>query len=169
MKEVAINYALSVIAILAIFYKLFSCGYLDSYDLYTKTFRHYFFTAFLAIGSFIFTLMTAVLFSMKERVYDNKKYRLDYVEHRESGKNSQPLYEPLVNIGRLFIFTVTVCMITSVEQITIGLVANNFVAALGFSLAVSTILLIVYVLKNVKYTMERWFVILEQWTEADDK
>lgn len=160
MKPTIRTLLLIYTAIAAIFYYLFSTNVLDRCEIYEKCFRHYIFTSFLGIGSFVFALMTAILFNMKDKVYTDNNY-IAIFKNSESGKTGTiSIYLPLIDIGNLFIFTVFCCLASSVLQITFGLIRHDIAASFCMSSALTTLLIIFYVVYKVKRTMQAWFNIL---------
>lgn len=141
-------------------YYLFSNGTLLHTEVYEKYFRQAIFTSFLGIGSFVFALMTAILFNMKDKVFSTQEYTTIFRQSDNCTKHNESVYKPLTDIGGLFIYTVFSCITTAVAQITVGLTSNNIAASICISLAITTLLLILYVVYKVKRTMESWFRIL---------
>lgn len=161
MKKVFTWLLIALLVLFVLLLTLFCSGLLSANDVYVKCFRHYIFTSFLGIGSFIFALTTAVLFSMEQKIYENPEYKQDHADSNHANGTSTKLYAPLTNVGRLFLFTVQCCIGTSIVQITIGLYESAISAALGMSTALVTLGLILYVVHNVKDTMYTWFNILD--------
>ncbi len=160
MRRVTFTLGALFISTSILFYYLFASNTLLRCDTYEKCFRHYFFTSFLGIGSFIFTLMTAMLFTMKSNVYSDKRYIQTYTESVDAQKQNASIFSPLVNIGKLLIFTVFCCLITSTIQITLGLFASDLTASIGMSAATTTLALILYSVYQVYKTMNAWFGLL---------
>lgn len=161
MKTTRNMYFLSFVVCYFLFFALLESGYVDRVDVYEKSFRQHFFTAFFSIGSFVFALMTAILFQMEERVYRNEQYKKLHAEAVQASGKAESVCAPLVRVGKLFIFAVLCCLCTSIAQITIGLIPNNWAVAACMSAAITTIGLILYIVYNVKKTMMAWFRILE--------
>lgn len=162
MKKTLLVYATCFVVFFVLFYLFFDSGVIGRVDVFEKAFRQHFFTAFFSIGSFVFALMTAILFQMEERVYKNDEYIRLHSEVVQSTGRFDGLYAPLIRIGKLFIFAVFCCLSTSIAQISIGLINSDFASAVCMAAALSTICLILYVVYNVKKTMIAWFTILER-------
>lgn len=160
MKKILFLY-LSVTVTLAIL--LFGCISLFDFGLtniYKDNLRGTLFTAFLTMGSFMLSLMSMFMFSLKEKLFDDGEYKKLYSAKEKITNESDPIYGPLVNISRLFLFCVMMCFITSILQFTIGLIDNICLTVFCLSLAISTIFLALYILYNVWRNLEVWFHIL---------
>lgn len=106
------------------------------------------------------TLTTFFLVSLKEKFFDNE----DYLKILEAKKNldATPVnkYSPLINISTLFIFCIFLCFITSLLQITLGVLKNKFAIIICFSTVISTLCLILYTLYHVWATISVWLSLL---------
>ena len=167
-KVIFVLAALFVITSVLFFY-FFSSHTLLRCATYEKCFRQYFFTSFLGIGSFIFTLMTAMLFTMKSNVYCDKKYIQTFNESADSHTPNASIFSPLVNIGKLLILTVFCCLATSTIQITLGLFDSDLTASIGMSAATTTLALILYSVYQVYKTMDAWFDLLLEKKLPDEE
>jgi hypothetical protein len=134
----------------------------DITELYQFKIRHYIFTSFLSIGSFILSLMSMIVFTMHKNIFSNEKYKEYIKKHSEISLKQEDQYSPLINIGRLFLFCVLCCIITSIVQFSIGLINYNIAIAFSLSWPISTLSLILFILFNVWKTFEVWFKILKK-------
>ena len=133
---------------------------IDIVIIYKTTLRGTLFTAFLTMGSFMLSLLSMFMFSLKEKLFDDQDYKNLYLAKQKITKESHPIYNPLINISRLFLFCVMMCFFTSISQFTFGLFENKYVTVFCLSLALSTIILALYILYNVWKNLEVWFRIL---------
>ncbi len=143
-----------------LYFFLFYFGTINKDELYYKYFRQYFFTSFLGMGSFIFALMTAILFTMKDKLYASDEYIAIQIEVNKDKPQVSSIFLPLIDIGNLFITTVILCIATSVTQITIRLNNSNIAAAIGMATASTTLTITLFVICKVRRTMLSWFNIL---------
>lgn len=160
MKKILFSY-LSTTAALAC--SLYGCTVIFDLDInaiYRANLRGTLFTAFLTMGSFMLSLMSMFMFSLKEKLFDDAEYNRLYSAKEKITNESDPIYGPLVNISRLFLFCVMMCFLTSMSQFTIGLIENKYLTIICLSFALSTILLALYILYNVWRNLEVWFRIL---------
>lgn len=132
----------------------------DAASCFYHKFQQAFFSSFLTAGSFMLTLTTFFLVSLKEKFFDSK----DYLKILEAKKNldETPVnkYSPLINISKLFIFCIFLCFITSLLQITLGAIKNLFAQIICFTAAISTLCLILFTLYHVWETISVWLRLL---------
>lgn len=160
MKKILISY----LCLIALFDMLMHIAILlcpiDINCIYKSAIRSTLFTAFLTMGSFMLSLMSMFMFSLKDKLFDDTEYIKLYIAKEKISGKINSIYSPLVNISRLFLFCVMMCFITSLSQFTVGLINCNAASIFCLSLAVSTITLALYVLYNVWRNLEVWFCIL---------
>lgn len=155
MKMIAkFHFAVFVVVLLILHY------FSDAASCFYHNFRQAFFSSFLTAGSFMLTLTTFFLVSLKEKFFDSE----DYLKILEAKKNldATPVnkYSPLINISTLFIFCIFLCFITSLMQITLGVLKNKFAIIICFSTVISTLCLILYTLYHVWATISVWLSLL---------
>lgn len=139
----------------------YTAGCTKIYDLYPKI-QSAMFSSFLAMGSFMLALITLFLISLKEKFFDSKEYE-HIIELKKVISNTKYCkYTPLINISKLFILCIFICFLTSLTQITIGLFENLICRSLCFSIAISTILLILFSLYHVWRTIKVWLANLSK-------
>jgi len=133
---------------------------IDIVELYTSSIRGTLFISFLTMGSFTLSLMSMFMFSLKEKLFDDKDYKKRYTAKHRIYNEDISIYTPLVNISRLFLFCVMCCFLTSLTQFTLGLIKNYCIVAFCLSIALCTVVLALIILYNVWRNIEVWFDIL---------
>lgn len=160
MLKILCRYILSI-AVLTIGIMLIPISWCDIHCLFKTTLRSTFFSSFLTMGSFTLSLMTMFMFSLKDKLFDDEKYVEDIKKISvELGKKINR-YDSLVMISQLFLFCVFCCFITSLFQVSIGLVDKKVASALCIALALSTIGLALFILIKVWKNLKIWFDILK--------
>ena len=129
--------------------------YTKFYTLYPKI-QPAIFSSFLAMGSFMLALITLFLISLKEKFFDSKEYEKIIILKRHITNEKYCKYTPLINISKLFILCIFICFLTSLTQITIGLFNNLICKSFCLSIAITTILLILFSLYHVWRTIKVW-------------
>lgn len=160
MKKIYASYTIALVLLATFIFKTTEHLDIDIYCIYSKSMRHYLFTSFLTIGSFILSLMTMIVFTMHKNLFENEKYIEKCKIQNEIFATQKNIYTPLVNIGNLFLFSVLACFITSTLQFSIGLSESRIAAAVCISAAATNIMLVLYILYCVKRTMNIWFSLL---------
>lgn len=161
MKKIIILYILFIVIIafvLCFIFKMVSTNIII--DLYTNNVRGTLFTAFLATGSFTLSLISMFMFSFKANLFDDDDYKKLYFAKQKIKFENISIYDPLVNIARLFLFCIFCCFLTSLTQFTLGLIKNIYVIAFCLALSLCTIFLALIILYNVWRNFEVWFDIL---------
>lgn len=133
---------------------------IDIHCIYKTAIRSTLFTAFLTMGSFMLSLMSMFMFSLKDKLFDDTEYKKLYIAKEKITGKINSIYSPLINISRLFLFCVMMCFMTSLFQFTVGLIDNKIASIFCLSIAFATITLALYVLYNVWRNLEVWFCIL---------
>ncbi|MRT40097.1 hypothetical protein GJV09_01995 [Enterobacteriaceae bacterium RIT702] len=92
---------------------------------YKISMRGYFFSAFLGISSFLLSLLTFVVINLKEKMFDSDDYKNIFKKHKGLESDSdiikKQLYEPLVVITTLLVFSISCSIGTALLQFTLGL------------------------------------------------
>ena len=136
--------------------------YLGLKNLYEKI-QGGLFSSFLTMGSFTLSLTAFFLGSLKEKLFDSDKYikKIQALTELQCGSSCRR-YDQLINISKLFIFCIMMCFLTSLSQITLGLIKKTFFISICLAMAISTILLALYILYNVWKTIEIWLSMLNR-------
>ena len=75
---------------------------------------------FISISSFLFAMMTNIVFKMKTEIYDSKEYN-DILDSATYLNGKQPdRYMPLKRFSRLLLGSIACCFLTSILQIAVG-------------------------------------------------
>lgn len=159
MLKILCRYIISIL-VLTIGIVLIPTSWCDIHCLFKSTLRSTFFSSFLTMGSFTLSLMTMFMFSLKDKLFDDKKYVEDIEKTSKELGQKINRYNSLVMISQLFLFCVFCCFITSLFQVSIGLVDNKAASALCIALALSTIGLALFILIKVWKNLKIWFNIL---------
>jgi hypothetical protein len=161
MKNIIKKYLYVIIIIYIILYILSIILKINIVGIYVNNMRTTLFIAFLAMGTFTLSLMSMFMFSLKEKLFDDPQYIELYKSKNILTNNKFSRYHPFVNLSQLFILCVLCCFITSISQFTIGMIHITFTVIFCLSLALSTIILALFILYNVWKNLEVWFDILQ--------
>lgn len=86
---------------------------------YYLSLRPQIFTGFLTVGSFLLSMKTFIVTTMKKEYYQKTAYRPVYLKNRRFDKELMP-YDPLLDLGRLLTSSIIASYITAFSQITLG-------------------------------------------------
>ena len=133
----------------------------DVSGVYKESLRGSFFSGFLSVGGFLFSLKTFIVIKMKEGLYDSDEYRERYREKLKIGRRDAGLFDPLRNLSRLLFYSIVSSFSTAVAQVTVGLVPGWGAAGLCLSMVACTLCLLFFSLREIKGNLDDWFDCLE--------
>lgn len=137
------------------------CYDFNLYEFYSKKMQMPLFTGFLTLGGFLLTLKTFVLIKLKEGLYDHPNYK-DKVRELRSLNPNYSYYGPLSRLGHFLIHSVLLALITSFYQFTLGFIQHNIIASIGITLALITVIVVLYAWWNIRQNLNYWFELLER-------
>ena len=121
---------------------------LDSLVAYHQEFRTALFVSGFTIGSFLFSMKTFILKTMRDDYYDNPEYQRKIAQRRSLGQEVK-YYGPLKNFSRLFMSAVVLSFLSALSQISFGYVGDyryvGFCLMLAFASWVLVAIAIYYV------------------------
>ncbi len=134
-------------------------------------YQNIFFSSFFTIGSFLFSIMNMILFTMKEKIFDTEGYKK---LHAKKDKKNISLYDPLQNFSKLFLLIIQTCFfITFICLMLISDLFSSFVEVvlshLIFSASLVTILLILFTIYTLGRYLDTYFKNLEEQNKNDNK
>lgn len=133
---------------------------------YTTGLRTPLFTAFVTMGSFLLTLKTFILLRLKEGMYDKEFYKTAYLNNR-SLASKDSYYGPLQRLGQALIVNVAMCYISSILQLTLGLLKYDWGIVICLGFGATTLGLIFFCWYQVSQNLQQWFNYIE--TEKQDE
>lgn len=86
---------------------------------YYISLRPQIFTGFLTVGSFLLSMKTFIVATMKKEYYQKSGYRDVYRKQRAMDKTIGP-YDPLIDLGKLLTTSIVLSYITAFLQISLG-------------------------------------------------
>jgi len=140
----------------------------DLYSFYSSKMQVPLFTAFLTLGSFLLTLKTFILIKLKEGVYDQPYYR-DTIKKQRAVTPDISFYGPLTRLGTFLMFSVLGALLTSFFQFSFGFIRCNYIAAIGISLAFTTIITVIIAWWQIRINLLYWFKAIEDEQTKKEK
>jgi len=131
------------------------------YGFYSQKLQMPLFTGFLTIGGFLLSLKTFILVKLKEGLFDNEDYKVRLAE-RQALNPKISHYGPLARLGSFLIYCVLGSLITAFYQFSFGFIQSNIIAAIGISLAFSTLSVVFLAWWEIRCNLNIWFEILEE-------
>jgi len=150
-------FAISVAVLLVCAYRYNIC----LYDFYSRKMQTPLFTGFLTLGGFLLSLKTFILIKLKEGLYDQKQYQ-ELVKEKQRLNPKYTHYGPLSRLSHFLVHSVLLALLTSFFQFSVGFINCNIVAAVGMSLAVTTITVVLLAWWNIRQNLNCWFEMLEK-------
>lgn len=130
-------------------------------NFYNGNLREIFFSAFLTLSGFIFTLETFIIVCIKENVYDDPEY-IKLYENKKKIAPELKKYAPLKRLKDFLFYTILYSFTAAVFQITLGLF-NNWYALIvciwGCVVALITFVVSLFIANN---NLKRWFDFMEK-------
>jgi len=114
------------------------------------------FTGFLTLGGFLLSLMVFIVVQLKKELFDDKNYQ----QHHEAVSKIQQtssLYEPLKNLGSYLLYSVLFSLVTSLSQITIGLLPYTHAKIFCVAIALTTFCVVIRAWMAIRLTLKNWF------------
>ncbi len=133
---------------------------IDIYTFYKMNIRSYFFMAFITMGGFLLSLKTFIVINIKKELYDCDQYKKRFAENKEINPDLK-LYGPLIRLGNFLIYCVIFSILTSVSQLTIGLIPNSYASMFCIALACGTVVWVFQAWWEIKQSLSSWFDILK--------
>ena len=127
MLKILYRYIISI-AILTIGIMLIPTSWCDIHYLFKSTLRSTFFSSFLTMGSFTLSLMTMFMFSLKDKLFDDKKYVEDIEKTSKELGQKINRYNSLVMISQLFLFCVFLHMLFHSFSVSLPYKTKHFQA-----------------------------------------
>jgi nitric oxide reductase large subunit len=75
---------------------------------------------FISVSSFLFSMMTNIVFKMKEELYDSPEYKGTLGDAAYLNGERPDRYAPLERFSHLLLGSIACCFLTSVLQIAVG-------------------------------------------------
>jgi hypothetical protein len=125
---------------------------------YHKEFRTALFISGFTIGTFLFSMKTFILKTLKDDFYDNVKYQERVRQRKNLGQNVG-FYTPLLRFSKLLYLSIILSFFSALSQISIGYVSNFY--AVLFCLSISFISWLM-VGVSVYYVSINWSKIIDQ-------
>lgn len=129
-------------------------------EFYDERLRGFLFSGFLTVGSFLLSLKTFVVVSLKDKLFDSDKYVKKYMERNglecDSHIDLPEFYAPLANLTGFLFFSILFSILTSVAQFSIGIVGNAAANVFCIWLALFTVLLLLNCLRLIRKNILVW-------------
>lgn len=103
---------------------------------YHEEIRSALFLSSVTLGTFIFTMKTFIIQTMKKEVYDNDRYQKKKKNIDEIGFTNSN-YEPLKRLTWLLKWSIWLSLLSALSQITIGFSEQTILALICLTLAAS--------------------------------
>lgn len=131
---------------------------------YAKSLRSSLFSGFLTLGGFLLSLKTFIVVNMKKEVFDNEKYKQEWVEQKKldvDGKMGSR-FGPLKDLANSLYVSIVFCVATAVSQLTIGLFEAIWSSVICLLLATISIMLLLKSLYLIRVNLNRMFEFLNK-------
>ena len=92
---------------------------MDEIVIYHSEFRTALFISGFTIGSFLFSMKTFILKTMKDDYYDNNDYQRKIRQRRKLGQEVG-FYTPLKNFSKLLMSSIVLSFLSALSQISVG-------------------------------------------------
>jgi hypothetical protein len=104
---------------------------------YHSAFRTALFLSSLTLGTFLFTMKSFIIQTIKKEIYDHKRHK-ELARNFASDSGEKPVYyKGLRNLSRLIFWSISIALLNALFQISIGYIDHP--AASIFCLATSVI------------------------------
>lgn len=129
-------------------------------SLYADNFREILFSAFLTLSCFIFTLETFIIVTIKENVYDNKKYIKNFSDMKKLNPELKR-YSPLINLKDFLYYTIIYSFVAAIIQLIFGSFNNWYAIVICIWSSTVALLTFAYALYISNDNLKKWFEYIE--------
>lgn len=112
---------------------------------YYQQYKTAIFTSSLTLATFLFTMKSFVIATMKKELYDSEKYQAQIAQRRQEGKKEK-YYGPLNNLRKLLLVSIFSALISAVLQISVGFYQTVVAAWICFGSAGLSWIIVIYAL-----------------------
>lgn len=120
---------------------------------YHAEFRTAIFLSSLTLGTFLFTMKSFIVSTMKADVYDQEDYQ-ELVRQRRKGGMDEEYYGPLKSFSKFITWSIVVAILNAFCQITLGYLNTPTAAAACFTSTVISWCLVGFVLHKVSSNLQ---------------
>ena len=131
--------------------------FLKGIVLYHEEFRVALFVSGFTIGSFLFSMKSVIVKTMKEEFYEQKEYQ-DNITQRIYHGQKIGYYTQLKNFSLLISLSIGVSILSAVFQVTIGYTSNPYLVMICLF---SSFLSWVLVSLSVYWSSRNWSILLD--------
>lgn len=136
------------------------------FTFYASNLRGSLFSGFLTLGSFLVAVNTFMVVNLKKEVYDHAAYKQRVIDAKRGDPNSS-FYGALRRLSGLLLFTIFAALVTSISQLTIGVLFSSWIAAtICLSFAAITMAILFFTLWKIRQNLGDWFTFIEKDAEA---
>lgn len=128
---------------------------------YYQDFKAAIFTSSLTLGTFLFTMKTFIVQTMKKEIYDNPEYQKDILARIREGMKDEKVYGQLKNFKRLIFWTIIIAFINALLQLTLGYFETVTVTVICFTMTGISWVLAIVALILVSVNLSRMIDISE--------
>ncbi|MFP4672007.1 MAG: hypothetical protein ACLFMR_05510 [Desulfohalobiaceae bacterium] len=126
------------------------------YNSYEKNVRPYLFFGFLTIGSFLLSLKTSILLTLKEKLFDSEEYKNRFKLTQQLDPRKKR-YQPVEELGNLLLYSVAFALLTSIMHFTLGFIPSDIIASICISVSASVISLVFLCWWFIRINLQEWF------------
>ena len=101
---------------------------------YHEEFRTALFLSGFTLGTFLFSMKSTILATMKKEYYDQDAYKKDIDQRIKLGQNIG-YYQQLKNLSRFIFLAILLSFISAISQITIGYLSTCWSSSICLTLA----------------------------------
>lgn len=138
----------------------FSGYFCDFYKFYDGRVRGFLFSGFISVGSFLLSLMTFVVVTLKDRLFDSEFYAKVYRNQNSMEDDEKifknKLYAPLKRLTWFLHLSIIFSFFTALAQFSIGLYKSSYTALFCVYLGFFTAVLLLNCLRLIKANILVW-------------
>lgn len=131
------------------------------FGFFAANLRGSFFSGFLTVGGFLFSLKTFIVVKMKEELYEHELYKRRLEKRRELNPKLTS-FGPLRRLSRFLFVSVIASFVTAILQVSVGLWPHWIAALICMGAATFTLSMLVVSLVQIKGNLDEWFELLEE-------
>jgi len=130
-------------------------------------FRSALFLSSVTLGTFLFTMKSFIIQTMKKEVYDNKQYQ-KVISKRRAENSKEEFYKPLKNLARLIFWSIILAFLSAFSQVSLGYIEKFNSVVICLLIAIVSWVVVIVTLFLVSTNLTQMISIAESEAQEND-
>lgn len=108
---------------------------------YHNSYRDVFFLSSITLGTFLLSMKTFIIQTMKKEIYDQEWY-IEHIKKRQKEGDNRGVYAPLKNLTNVLLFSILSAFLNAAIQASIGYICHPWAAIICITTTIFAWLLV---------------------------